>query len=64
MTKERFNMFVNNSIYNTPIPKGQELTKEEWDEGYHYCYDWDELFISPEDAEIEVCSCHPKGGIK
>ena len=63
MTKERFNMFTNNSIYNTPILKGEELTKEEWKEGYHYCWDWDGLFVAPDSDELLCCSCHSKGGM-
>ena len=35
------------------------LTAEEWKQGYHYCLDWDGLFIGPDDIEFECCTCHP-----
>ena len=35
------------------------LSQEEFQEGYHYCDDWDFLFIGPEDTEWEACRCHP-----
>jgi len=60
MTKERHDMFVNNSISGDekcPIPKGEELTEAERLEGYHYCWDWDELFVGPGDKEAECCTC-------
>ena len=56
MKKKRFNSLVNNSIYNTPV---KPLTLKEWKLGYHYCYDWDGLFIAPHDREFDCCSCHP-----
>lgn len=59
MTDERKNALENNSIYNTPLDDSQKLTQEEFDLGHHYCYDWDELFISPDDKEFECCTCHP-----
>lgn len=56
MNKIRKDALTNNSLYGTPV---EVLTQEEFDLGYHYCYDWDELFIGPDDKEFECCSCHP-----
>ena len=57
MTKERMDNHVNNSIYGTPLEV--PYTKEEFDQGYHYCQDWDGLFISPDGDEFKCCNCHP-----
>lgn len=24
----------------------------------HYCYDWDEMYITEDDVEFECCSCY------
>ena len=35
-------------------------TEEEFNEGYHYCLDWDGLFIGPQQgSEWDSCTCHP-----
>lgn len=40
---------------------GQGLTKEEWDKGYHWCLEWDDMLVGPGSLEALVCSCnHPK----
>lgn len=36
---------------------GGLLTTEEIDEGWHFCYDWDELLIHNSWTEAEVCTC-------
>ena len=56
MTKERIDALTNNSIYNTPV---DGLTEEEWNKGYHFCWDWDGLFITPDSDEFKCCTCHP-----
>lgn len=33
------------------------VTAEEFDEGYHFCVEWDGLLICPADLEWSVCSC-------
>ena len=39
---------------------GQGLTKEEFDDGWHWCYDWDGLLIGEDMVETQSCYCHPK----
>lgn len=34
-----------------------ELTKEEFELGWHYCPDWDGLLIGPGMRELECCTC-------
>lgn len=36
---------------------GYPLTQDEIAAGYHFCYDWDGMFIGPEDGEMECCTC-------
>lgn len=39
---------------------GKGLTDEEFAQGYHWCYEWDEMLVGPGQAEALVCSCqHP-----
>ncbi len=39
---------------------GQDLTPEEWDQGWHWCVEWDGLLVGPNTEEALVCSCnHP-----
>ena len=57
MTNERKNELTNYSIYNISCPP---LTDEEHEHGYHFCEDWDGLFIGPGDYEWDCCRCHPK----
>jgi len=33
------------------------LTDEEWNQGYHHCYDFDGLVIGPLDYEWMYCTC-------
>lgn len=44
--------------------KGKQLTDEEFKQGYHYCVEWDYMFIGPEDQEFECCLCFAKVDIK
>jgi hypothetical protein len=39
-----------------------KITDEEWEEGWHYCPDWDFLLIGPETIESEACTCYKTGG--
>ena len=48
MTKER---------YNTLMSGHSNLTSEEFNEGWHFCFEWDELLIHPDDREAEFCTC-------
>ena len=60
MTKEQFEGMVNYSIRG--IKPDYWYTKEDFYKGYHFCYDWDELFIAPDTLEFECCTCHPLKG--
>ena len=57
MTKDRFVYLRRASI--GMIELKQPITREEYNEGYHFCYDWDGLFIGPEGFEWSCCQCHP-----
>lgn len=58
MDKEKFHALQCASIYGTK--HRFHFTKEEFDEGYHYCADWDYLFIAPiKGSEWDSCTCHP-----
>lgn len=37
-----------------------ELTQEEIDYGWHFCWEFDGLLIGPDCPEWEVCSCSKK----
>jgi hypothetical protein len=34
-----------------------KLIREEKDEGYHFCWDFDGLLVGPEMAEWMICNC-------
>ena len=34
------------------------LSREEIEEGWHFCYDWDGLLIGPGMGELEQCRCN------
>jgi len=34
-----------------------KLTKQEVEQGYHFCPDWDYMVICPDDPEYEACLC-------
>lgn len=48
MTRERF---FEIEFKNSPI------TKEELEEGWHFCSDWDGMLVGPNTPESEVCLC-------
>jgi len=52
MTNERWK-FVNGS-------EDEQLTAEEKDQGYHFCWDFDGLLVGPDCGEWSCCNCHPK----
>jgi hypothetical protein len=58
MTKKRYAMLRTASIH-IDHRIDQDITDEEFDQGYHYCWDWDGLFIGPDSMEWESCTCHP-----
>jgi hypothetical protein len=39
------------------MDKNETLTKEEAEEGWHFCWDWDGLLIHKDDPEAECCTC-------
>jgi hypothetical protein len=36
------------------------ITKQEMDQGWHFCYEWDGLLVGPGMSEQDFCSCFPK----
>lgn len=58
MTEERFKALQESNL-NLDAPEVKRLTKKEYNEGYHYCDDWDFLLIKPGSGEWECCTCHP-----
>jgi hypothetical protein len=52
MTKERWIQLNKN-------PELQ-LTEEEIEEGWHFCYNWDGLLVGPEMEEMDCCTCFKK----
>jgi hypothetical protein len=49
MTDERYSQLMGNLDLS--------VTPEEFDEGYHFCMDWDGLLICPSDLEWCACTC-------
>ena len=39
---------------------GTSLTKEEKEEGWHFCYEYDSLLVGPNMGELSCCRCLPK----
>ena len=35
-----------------------KLTQEEMDEGWHWCYDWDQMLVGPGTVEADFCTCN------
>jgi len=60
MDRKRFDEHVHYSMYGgkggAPKPK-EWYTKEEHAQGYHFCWDWDGLFIGPDAPEFKSCTC-------
>lgn len=48
-------------LMNDPTAKSK-LTKEEMDEGWHFCFDWDGLLVGPDMSELEACTCKKTAG--
>lgn len=42
------------------LDSGDAPTEEEFNDGWHYCYDWDLLLIGEDMPETKHCYCHPK----
>ena len=40
--------------------KDAKITLDELQQGWHFCYDWDEMLIHPNDPEFECCTCRLK----
>jgi len=57
MSDKRKEELLNHSLYGT---EAANLTQEEIDKKWHYCPDWDYLFITPECKEFECCTCFSK----
>jgi len=36
------------------------LTKEELEDGWHFCPEWDYMLIHPSFDAADACLCHPK----
>jgi hypothetical protein len=49
MTKKRYNLLMKND--------DEPLTQKEQREGWHFCWDWDGLLISPDMGEFKFCTC-------
>ena len=51
---------MNRERYTELDRSGTGLTPEEWDQGWHWCVEWDGLLVGPNTEEALVCSCnHP-----
>lgn len=35
----------------------EDLTPEEVEDGWHFCPDWDDMLIHPDDDEFQCCPC-------
>ena len=35
----------------------EELTEQEIADGWHFCWEWDEMLIHPSWPEAEACTC-------
>ena len=33
------------------------ITEQEWDDGWHFCCEWDSMLICQKDKSSEECSC-------
>ena len=59
MTKDKLDKMINYSLYGVPVSDDDWYTKSDFEEGYHFCGDWDGLFIEPGGEEWDSCTCHP-----
>lgn len=53
MDKNRWNFLM----WDNDQTKEHNLTQEEADAGWHWCGDWDDLLIHPDDEEFKSCNC-------
>lgn len=51
---------VNNERYNELNTKGFGLTEDEFNQGWHWCYDWDMMLVGPTMEEALFCNCNKK----
>lgn len=51
MSKERYTELMNNTTLS--------LTAGEYENGWHFCNDWDDLLIHRNWPEAECCTCQP-----
>ena len=49
MTEERYNQLMTN--------ENVEITDEEFNNGWHFCIDWDGYLIGPGTNEMQFCKC-------
>ena len=49
MNKDRYHELMTNTSL--------QLTENEINEGYHFCYDWDGLLIHKNDEKFKFCIC-------
>lgn len=50
MSDERWHLLMKND--------DEQLTDDEIEEGWHFCWDWDGLLIGPGMGEMERCTCY------
>lgn len=49
MNNERYIFLMDN--------EKESLTQEEFDNGWHFCGEWDGLLVGPGMMELEFCTC-------
>jgi len=49
MSAKRYSFLMEN--------QSESLTLQEYEEGWHFCWDWDGLLIHKDDVEFSCCSC-------
>lgn len=62
MTAKEYEDMVRYSFTGEKPDNGFWYSEEDFNKGYHFCYDWDEMFIAPNTLEFECCTCHPLKG--
>jgi hypothetical protein len=52
---------VDKQRYEELDKSGEGLTDDEWENGWHWCDEWDGLLVGPGMTEALACSCnHPR----
>ncbi|MBE9561778.1 MAG: hypothetical protein IMF12_02780 [Proteobacteria bacterium] len=51
---------MNNERYYQLDKSGDPPTMEEWNQGWHYCPEWDFMLVGPSVPEWECCACSIK----